>query len=143
MKKSVKIIILIIASLILTWYVFGFIMTFGHQREPLISVPHELKILEEEIRKETKDGGAFFLPITKQSYNACNAKLQLYLFMYNDSIISSKNGVDGYLSQLSEKVNTELKDKKCIDSLIIRLSIKNKVDHKGKLIRKFIAFPIK
>ncbi len=141
MKKSIKTIIFIIVSVILACYVFGFVMTFGHQREPQINMPPELGELEAQLHKETGSGiSTFFKPITSAEIKNCQAKQKLYLFIANDSIKSSDFGIEGYLANVAQRANEILRNQECIDSLVIYLSVN---DHgKEGVIEKRLSVPV-
>jgi hypothetical protein len=120
-------------------------MTFGNQRAPEVAVPKELKKLEKEIQKETKGGSVFFDPIEKYRIDDCDAKLNLYISLNNDSITRTKDMLDIYINSVNKRVNEKLINKKCIDSLIIDVTSsynKEKVDSlKFKDYR--YSFPVK
>lgn len=124
-KKNIKIGIIILSSIILTtigFFVYATIMTFGSQSMPIVEIPEELKKLEKELQKETNDRDANFDDIPEYEFKNCNIKLEIHLYVNNDSITKSKELLDLYMLSISKRVNSLLTNKKCIDSLIIDVS---------------------
>lgn len=148
-NKILKISLIILIPLVIIvgiFFIYGSIMTLGNSRMPIVETSKELKKIEKEIQNETNSGiSTFFNPIPKYEIEKCNAKLELNVFVNNDSLSQSKKLMDEYINTVIKRVNEKLKDKKCIDSLIIEVSSyysKEKEDSlKSKRYR--YSFPIK
>lgn len=134
----------IIAIIIIGFYIYAFIMAKASQRMPEIEIS-DLKNLQDDLQKETNGGNARFYPIPQHEIESCNAKLNLNLYINNDSISESKESLDNYINSVRSRVNERLVDKNCIDSLIIDVSSfysKEAVDSlKSKHYR--YSFPVK
>jgi len=97
-------------------------MTFGNQTMPVTQIPKELKDLEHDIQVETFDKDANFDDIPEYELQNCNVKLGMHLYVSNDSITKTKKALDLYILSINKRVNLKLKEKKCIDSLILDVS---------------------
>lgn len=148
-NKILKISLIILIPLVIIvgiFFIYGSIMTLGNSRMPIVETSKELKKIEKEIQNETNSGiSTFFNPIPKYEIEKCNAKLELNVFVNNDSLSQSKKSMDEYINTVIKRINEKLKDKKCIDSLIIEVSSyysKEKEDSlKSKRYR--YSFPVK
>jgi hypothetical protein len=146
-KKNIKIGIIILSSFLLCvvgFFVYATIMTFGNQRLETVPITKELKKLEKEIQNETKSGDySFFNGVTKPEIENCNGNFDIRLSIDNDSLTKTNENLIRYIESVNNRVNKFLTDKKCIDSIIIHVSIDNKRDAKGVLIEKRYSFPVK
>ena len=143
---KISLIILIpIAIIVGIFFIYGSIMTLGNSRMPIVESSIELKKLEKEFQIETKGGDAHFNPIPKYEIEDCLAKLNLNLYINNDSITQSKERLDTYINYVNKRINEQLVDKKCIDSLIIEVSAYNSQEKIDTLKTKHYkySFPIK
>lgn len=143
MKKAFYIIIGLIISVVIGYYIYAFIITIASQSMPIVEIPPELMKLEKSLQKETK-GDARFYPIPKHEYDNCEVTLELNIYVNNDSISQSKDRIDKYIQSVSKRVNETIVNKKCIDSLIVEVSSyysKEKVDT-SKSKRYRYSFPI-
>ena len=122
MKKILKYIFITILTLFISWILFGIIMTFGYKSMPEVDVPNELKKLEKKINEETNGGDAYFRPIQKHEIDECHFNINFFITMNDDSISKSKNKLDNYINSVNKRINEQLKNKICIDSLIISVS---------------------
>lgn len=146
MKKTITIILALFVTTAIGYYAYAYIITIGSQRMEVIKVTEELKALEKKIQKETNSNiSTFFTPIPKFEIENCQGKLPLNLYVNNDSITQSKKILDNYIFKISERVNKELTNKKCIDSLIIEVSIHHKQEKANSLKHKKYrySFPVK
>ncbi len=146
LKKILLLSVISCVSVYILYVFILFVLAFGHSTRPCINVPNELKVLSETFGKETKSADwTFFEVIDKKEYNNCNALLKLHLLVNNDSISKSKESIDNYVNTVNKRVNEKLKDKRCLDSLIILVTSdysKAKIDSlKSKSYR--YSFPIK
>jgi hypothetical protein len=147
-KKVIKIILIVLAQILIIavgFVIYGSIMTLGNSRMPIIEVPQELKELENILQKETKGGDAHFNLIPKYEIEKCEANLDLNMYVNNDSITQSKELLDAYINSVNARVNKILKDKECIDSLIIDVSSHYSEEKTDSLKSKHYrySFPIK
>ena len=148
-KKFVKMVLIISATILIiavVFFIYGSIMTLGNSRMPIMEVPQELKELEIVMGKETKSNDhTFFNPIPKYEIENCNARLSLNMYVINDSITKSKESLDAYINTVNKRVNEQLVDKKCIDSLLIEVSSYYSKERKESLKSKHYrySFPIK
>jgi hypothetical protein len=145
MKKAFYIIVGLIISVLVGYYIYAFIITIASQRMPIVEIPKELRELEKIFGKETNSNDhTYFNPIPKYEIENCEAKLELKLYLYNDTISQSKERIDKYIESVSKRVNETIVNKKCIDSLIVEVSSynsKEKVDT-SKSKRYRYLFPI-
>jgi hypothetical protein len=129
---------------IIGFFIYGSIMTFGNQRLETVPITKELKKLEKEIQNETKSGDySFFNGIAKPDVENCNSNFDIRLSIDNDSLTKTNENLIIYIQSVNNRVNKFLTDKKCIDSIIMHVSIDNKRDVKGVLIEKRYSFPVK
>lgn len=148
-NKILKIILIILIPIVIIvgiLFIYGSIMTLGNSKMPIVETSKELKKLENIIAKETKSNDhTFFNPIPKYEIEKCNAKLQLNVFVNNDSLSQSKKTLDEYINSINKRVNEQLVDKKCIDSLIIEVSAYNSREKTDTMKTKHYRylFPIK
>lgn len=114
---------------------------------PIVEVPKELKELERDIQIETYDRGANFDDIPEYEFQNCNAKLEIHLYVSNDSITKSKELLDLYMLSVSKRINLLLTNKECIDSLIVDVSShysKAKIDENNLKSKHYrYSFPVK
>lgn len=145
MKKAFYIIVGLIISVLVGYYIYAFIITIASQRMPIIETPKELNKLEKILQIETNSGiSTFFNPIPRHEYDNCEVILELNIYVNNDSISQSKERIDKYIESVSKRVNETIVNKKCIDSLIVEVSSynsKEKVDT-SKSKRYRYSFPI-
>ncbi|TBX66129.1 hypothetical protein EZL74_11105 [Flavobacterium silvisoli] len=144
LKRILLLSIISCISLYILYVFILFIFAFGHGSRKYVEVPKELKEIEKKIQLETYGGNSFFGSILKEDIEKCHYNLDLYIYIYNDSISKSKELLDNYVNTVNKRVNEKLKDKKCIDSLIIMVTSdysKAKIDSlKSKRYR--YSFPI-
>ncbi|OYQ35676.1 hypothetical protein CHU92_10710 [Flavobacterium cyanobacteriorum] len=145
MKKAFYIIVSLLISVVVGYYIYAFIITIASQRMPVIEIPKELEKLEKILQIETNSNDhTYFNPIPKYEIDNCEAKLELNIYINNDTISQFKEKVDKYIESVSKRVNETLVNKKCIDSLIVEVSSynsKEKVDT-SKSKRYRYSFPI-
>ena len=148
-NKFIKIILVILIPIlivIVVFFIYGSIMSLGNSRMPIVEISKELRELENIIGKETKSNDhTYFNPIPKYEIEKCNAKLPLNVYVNNDSLSQSKKTLDEYINSISKRVNKQLIDKKCIDSLIIEVSAYNSQEKIDSMKTKHYrySFPIK
>ena len=143
MKKSKTLIIIILSIIfipLLCFFIYANIMTFGNSRMPIVEVPKELIEFEQKIVIET-NGTASFYEIPKHEIESCHGLLELNI--KTDTIAITKENLEKYVNGLSENILKILKNKKCIDSIIITVGIENERDMNGVLIEKRFSFPMK
>jgi hypothetical protein len=143
-KKVIKIILILLLPILIiavVFFIYGSILTLGNQRLETVPISKELKKLEEQVRIETKSGDySHFVGYAQQEIDNCNALYNIRLSIDNDSII--KEGINDYIKNINYRVKNLIIDKKCIDSIIINVSIKDERNEKGVLIISRYAFPI-
>lgn len=140
MKKTIITIVGLIIIIIIGFYIYAIIMAKASQKMPEIETPKELRKLEFEIQEETHSGvGTFFNSIPKYEMESCNAILYLHVHLENDSLTQSKKIMNNYIISISERVNKEIIDKKCMDSLIV---ITKYYDRDKKRVENRFSFPI-
>jgi len=121
--KLYKKILVFLGICLLTYLIYVIILmalSFGHQRMPEADVPEELIELKKEI--ETDSIKITFYSISQVALEECNAKQEVTLTLSKYSITRSKETIDRYIDSINKAVNERLVDKKCIDSLIIKVS---------------------
>lgn len=124
-NKNIKIVIILLSLIIvvgIVFFLYANIMTFGNQTMPLAEIPKELKELKHDIQVETFDKDANFDDIPEYEFQNCNVKLGIHLYVSNESITKTKKALDLYILSINKRVNSKLKDKKCLDSLILDVS---------------------
>lgn len=144
MKKRIFVLLGLLVAMVIGYYIYAFIITVGNQRLETIPISKELKELERQVRVETKSGDyTRFIGYAQYEVDNCNAQFKIKLSIDNDSII--EKGIDEYVDSVNKRVNEKLINKKCIDSLIIKVSSyysREKVDSlKSKHYR--YSFPVK
>lgn len=123
--KNMKFVIIIFSVIIMLGIIFVLyanIMAFGNQTISVTKSPKELKELEHDIQVETFDKDANFDDVPEHEFQNCNVKLGIHLYVSNDSITKTKKALDLYILSINKRVNSKLKDKKCLDSLIVDVS---------------------
>ncbi len=120
-NKKIFIFIGVCISLYLSYVMLLFIFAFGHKSVPVIEVPKELKRLEEQLKIETNSSVQFY-QIEKHCIDDCNAKLELNMYINNITITKSHESLDKYINSVKKRVNKQLINKKCIDSIVISVS---------------------
>lgn len=122
MKKVLKYIFITIIIAFISWILFGIVMTFGHKSMPEVEVPKELKELEKILTKETNGGDSHFNTIPQHKIDECHFEIELTVYMNDDSISKTKESIYNYINSVSKRINERIKNKECMDSLIILVS---------------------
>jgi len=140
MKKILKYIFITILILFISWILFGSIMTYGHKSMLEVDVPIELKKLEKKFKEESNGGDAYFRPIQKHEIDECHFNIDFFITINDDSISKSKIKLDNYINSVNKRINEQLKNKICMDSLIISVSASKVTFSKSGQFR--YSFPI-
>lgn len=140
MKKTLKYIFVIIPAIFISWLLFGIIMTFGHKIMPEVEVPKELKELEKILTKETNGGDSHFNTIPKHEIEECHFEIELIIYMNDDHISKTKESIDNYINSVNKRIKERLKNKACMDSLIIAVSVPKATFSRSNHFR--YSFPI-